>query len=86
MAAAGVYLLCAITSSLCAVLLFRQHRQTQARLLFWSFLGFSGLALNNVLLFVDYVILPDVSLLLARNLVAVASMTLLVFGFIWSSR
>lgn len=84
--AAAVYLLCALASTACAALLLRQHRRTRANLLFWSSVGFCGLALNNVLLFLDYVVIADVSLLLARNVVALASLMILVFGFIWSTR
>ena len=48
-----VYTLCAATSILCAWLLFRGYRRHRTRLLFWSALCFSGLALNNALLLFD---------------------------------
>ena len=54
-----VYVLCAITSVACALMLFRGYGRSKARFLLWSSLCFIGLALNNVLLFVDKVLLPD---------------------------
>ena len=54
----AVYMLCAATSLACAVLLLRGYRRSGARFLLWSSLCFVGLALNNVILFVDKVVLP----------------------------
>lgn len=80
--AEAVYLLCAITSSLCAALLFRGYRANRTRLLFWSSLCFVGLAFNNVLLFIDLVIVPDVDMRLLRHLPALAAMMVLLIGLI----
>jgi len=80
-----IYLLCAATSVLCAVLLFNGYRASRTRLLFWSCLCFIGLALNNVLLFLDLVVVkPDLSLL--RTSVAAAAMLALSLGLVWESR
>ena len=84
--AEAVYVLCALTSVICALLLIRNYRTTRTRLVLWSSLGFVGLAFNNVLLFVDRVMLPDVPLDLWRTLVALGAMLLLVFGLIWEAR
>jgi len=78
-----VYLLCAGTSIACAILLYRGFRQTRTRLLFWSSLCFAGLALNNVLLFVDLVIVPATDLSTLRGLVALAAIMILLLGLIW---
>jgi hypothetical protein len=79
-----VYILCAATSILCAVLLFRSYRASRTRLLFWSSLCFLGLAVNNVMLILDlYVVSTD--LFYARTLIAVGSMAMLIYGLIWSS-
>ena len=43
--AAAVYVLCALTSLACAVLLLRGFAQRGVRLLLWSGLGFVGLPL-----------------------------------------
>ena len=81
-----VYLLCAATSTLCAVLLFNGYRASRTRLLFWSSLCFIGLALNNVLLFVDLVVVTSVDLSLLRTSVAAAAMLTLCLGLVWESR
>jgi hypothetical protein len=52
-------------------------------LLFWSSLCFVGLAVNNVLLFVDLVVVPQVDLLAARNVVALVALVVMLFGLIW---
>jgi Family of unknown function (DUF5985) len=81
--AAAVYLLCALTSIVCATLLIRAYRANRARLLFWSSLCFIGLALNNVLLFVDLVLVPQVDLRKVRDLTALAALAVMLFGLIW---
>ncbi len=79
-----VYALCAAMSILCAVLLFRAYRRTRTNLLLWSTLCFLGLAINNVLLFVDIVVLPDIDLRLVRAGSALAAMVVLVVGLVES--
>ena len=81
--AALVYLLCFLTSSACAYLLGRSYHRTGAKLLLWSSLCFSCLALNNLLLVVDLLVLPQLDLRLARLLLALAGVATLLFGFIW---
>ena len=80
-----IYVLCAITSILCAVLLVRGYRQTRARLLFWSAWCFVGLAINNALLIVDMRVLPDYDLHIWRTVPAVIGAAMLVYGLIWES-
>ncbi|HEY4591725.1 MAG TPA: DUF5985 family protein [Thermoanaerobaculia bacterium] len=83
--ASVVYALCALTSALCAVLLWRAYRASRARLLLWSSLSFIGLACNNLLLFVDLVVVPSVDLSLYRSLLAAISVMVLLLGLIWGS-
>jgi hypothetical protein len=78
-----VYLLCGITSVACTVLLLRAYLENKSKLLFWSSLCFGGLALNNVLLFVDLVIVPTADLGVLRSLLAVLAMMTLLFGLVW---
>jgi hypothetical protein len=80
--AQAVYLLCAITSLLCAWLLTRGYRQHRTKLLFWAALCFVGLALNNFLVVADFVIFPAVDLRLWRTGVALLSMLLLLYGLV----
>lgn len=79
------YLLCAATSVLCAVLLLRGYLRTRTRLLMWSTLCFIGLALNNILLFLDLVVFPgpEIDLRLYRAGSALVSIALLSIGLIW---
>lgn len=84
--AEAVYILCALTSVACAVLLLRAWKRTQSRLLLWSGLCFVGLVLNNVLLFVDLVLLPTaVDLYVPRLITGLASATILLYGLIWDA-
>ncbi len=84
MIAACVYILCALTSMACAVLLGKAYKHSKARLLLWSCLCFIGLAVNNVLLFVDLAILPvEIDLSLPRSLTALIALLLLLYGLIW---
>ena len=84
--AEAVYLLCAATSVLCAILLYRGYRSSRTRLLFWSSLCFGGLAVNNVLLFLDLVVVPTVDLSVLRTSIAALAMLLLCLGLVWESR
>lgn len=85
--AEAIYILCALTSILCAVLLLRGYRATRTRLLFWASVCFGFLALNNVILYFDLVILPpQIDLFWYRNVAALIGMLALVFGLAWESR
>jgi hypothetical protein len=83
--AEAVYLLCAATSSLCAVLLLRAYARTGTRLLLWSGLCFTGLALNNAVLVVDLILVPDIDLSTWRLVPAVVGVALLLYGLIWEA-
>ena len=85
MLANAIYILCALTSVVCAVLLVRGYRRSRVRLLFWSAWCFAGLALNNILLIVDLRMLPQVDLEIWRAVPAVAGVSLLVYGLVWES-
>lgn len=80
-----IYILCALASLVCAVLLWRGHRQSGARLLRWSALCFIGLFLNNVLLIVDTHLIATVDLALYRMLPALIGALVLVYGLVWDT-
>ena len=80
-----IYVLCALTSTACAVLLLRGWRRSRVRLLLWSGLCFVGLAANNVLLVVDMRVVPDADLSFVRTLAALAGVALLLYGFVWDA-
>lgn len=81
----AVYVLCAATSLACAVLLVRGYRATRTRLLLWSSICFVGLAVNNVLLFVDLVMAPGIDLSLVRTVAAAVGVLVLVYGLVWDA-
>jgi hypothetical protein len=83
--AEAIYVLCALTSMACAVLLLRGFGRSRVRILLWTSFCFVGLALNNLLLLVDLWLLPDVPLATARGLAALAGLAPLVFGLVWES-
>jgi hypothetical protein len=78
-----VYLLCALTSVACGVMLLRGFFASRSRLLFWSGLCFIILSVNNVLLYLDLVMIPDVDLSLLRSLTALLALVVLLFGLVW---
>lgn len=83
--AEAIYLLCAATSLIAAVLLLRQYASRRTPLLLWSCVGFLGLAVNNVLVYVDFDVMPLVDLSLARSLAGAIAMIALVYGLIRES-
>ena len=79
-----VYLLCFITSLVCAWMLGRSYYRNGTRLLLWSAICFGFLALNNLALVFDLVVWPDsVDLRLLRILLALAAVISLIWGFVW---
>lgn len=85
LAPTAVYILCLITSVVCAGLLLRAYVRSRTRLLLWTALSFVCLALNNLFLVGDKVVFPDVDLLPMRQLWAVAAIGVLLYGFIWEA-
>jgi hypothetical protein len=81
--AAVVYLLCFIGSALCAYLLVSAFRRSNEKLLLWSAICFCLLAVNNLLVFVDIIVLPEVSLTAFRSLTSLAAVSVLLYGFVW---
>ena len=81
-----VYVLGALTTLLCSVLLLRGYLRGRRRWLLWSGLCFAGLTVSNSLLFIDLVLLPvSIDLFMLRLAIAAASMLLLVYGLILES-
>lgn len=81
-----LFLLAALTSFGCMVLLFRGYARTGVRLLLWSGLCFIFLTANNVLLFFDTIVWPtEVDLRLYRLAAALAGVACLLYAFIWEA-
>jgi hypothetical protein len=72
-----------LISVACAALLIRSYLRERTPLLLWCSLCFAGLTLNNLLLFTDLFVVPEVSLELWRSLTALGSLTLMLIGLIW---
>jgi hypothetical protein len=78
--------LAALTSIGCMWLLFRGYSRSAVRLLFWTGLCFVFLSVNNVILFIDTVILPtQVDLRVWRSAAALAGIACLLYAFMWES-
>ena len=78
--------LAALTSIGCTWLLLRAYSRSSVRLLFWTALCFVFLSINNVVLFIDTIVLPpQVDLRLVRLAAALAGIACLLYAFIWES-
>jgi hypothetical protein len=85
MVAPLIFVLCTLTALGCAGLLLRAYGRTHTRLLLWSGVCFAGLAVNNALVFVDLIIIPQVSLVWLRASVGVLSLLVLIAGLVWDA-
>ncbi len=77
-----VYLSCAITSLLCVFLVWRGYSKSKNRLLLWCGICFAGFALNNILLFSDLVLYPDLDFSTIRTVPALLGLLVLIYGLI----
>jgi hypothetical protein len=81
----AIYLACVATSLLCAYLLARAYRRGRTMLLIWSALCFALLALNNLVVATDILLLPNIDLTLIRLLTSLGAVSVLLYGFIWNA-
>ena len=84
--AVTVYLLCAVASLVCALLLTRGYRATRMPLLFWGALCFFVLVATNSLLFIDLIIFPQLDFSVLRSGVTLSAFCLLLYGLIFESQ
>ena len=84
-APAFVYLFCFLACAVCSGLLVRSWLKTRTSLLLWTAASFVMLAVNNLLLFADTTLLPDIDLTIFRQVTAMAAISILVFGLIWEA-
>ena len=87
MIASAVYILCALTSAACAVMLLRGYLRSKARFLLWSCLCFAAFFANNLLLMIDKVFVPETVWFPQplRSSVALVGLCLLIYGLIWDA-
>jgi hypothetical protein len=81
----AVYLLCAATALVCGLLLLRGFYRTRTRLLLWCGVCFLLLFAENVMMFVDDVLVPDVQLVVFRRGLALVGVSVLLFGLVWDA-
>lgn len=79
---AVVYSLCLVTSVACAWLLVRSYSRNKTKLLLWSGTCFVFLALNNLVVVMDILVLPQIDLTLVRVSASLAGVSTLLYGFI----
>ena len=84
--AEAVYILCALTSLACAVLLLRGYGRSRLRLLLWSGLCFAALAVSNLVLFADLVVFRGIDMSLWRSSIALVGIATLLYGLIWDAQ
>jgi hypothetical protein len=78
-----LYLLCFLTSLSCCLLLIRSYRRNKSRVLLWTAACFVLLAVDNLLVVIDLIVLPNVDLSLPRLLATLLAISTLLVGFIW---
>ena len=82
----AIYILCAATALACCVLLIRGYWRSKTRLLLWCGLCFLALTAENVILFLDLVIFPDIDLSYLHFSAAGIGVLVLLYGLIWEVR
>lgn len=82
---ATVYILCLLTSAVCAYLLVRSYIETRTRLLLFSALCFVLLTFNNLFVVLDLFVITTFDLLPFRQLATLSAVSVLLFGFIWET-
>jgi len=80
-----VYVLCLLTSAVCAGLLARAYARTHVRLLLWSAACFVLLALTNLFVVAEIALPGNRDLTALRNLSSLIGISVLLYGFIWDS-
>ena len=80
-----VYLLCFLASAVCAGLLVRQYRRSPTPVLVWSAACFVLLAVSNLLVVIDRMVIEEVSLRTLRLAVTLVAISVLLYGFIWEA-
>jgi len=82
----ATYVLNTLGCVACAIMLWRAWRRSGSRMLLLSATCFGLLTLNNALILVDVLVVPDTDLGVVRAASALAGFSVLLFGLIWESR
>lgn len=79
----AVYVLCMLTALGCSALLLVRFRRTRTRLLLWCGLFFLALAMENGMLFVDFVLVPETDFSVIRRSIPLIGVAVLLYGLIF---
>lgn len=82
---AAIYFLCAGTSLVCAVLLWRAYGRNGMRLLLWNALCFSAFAISNLIVVLDKVVFPDIDFSITRLIPSFVGVAVLAYGLVWDN-
>lgn len=80
---AVVYSLCLVTSAACAFLLVRAYGRSKSKLLLWSAVAFVLLALNNLFVVIDTLLIKEIDFTIVRQATSMAAICVLLYAFIW---
>jgi hypothetical protein len=80
-----IYGLCAFTAFLCSGMLLRGYFANKYKMLLWGGLCFAGMTINNIILIIDKIYVPEMDLTNWRLVSAMISMLILLYGLIWDS-
>jgi len=80
-----VYIFGALTCLGCALLLVRGYMRSKMRLLLWSSVFFFALSADNIVIFFDLIVFPEIKFGLLRNLFTLGGLLLLIYGLIFES-
>ena len=78
-----IYSLCLLTSGICAGLLIRSYLRSRQPLLLWSAGCFCLLALNNLAVVLDMVILTEIDFSMARQATPLSAVSVMIYRFNW---
>lgn len=78
-----LYLLCFFTSVSCCLLLTRSYSRARSKVLLWTAACFVLLAIDNLLVVIDLILLPTVDLSLPRLLANLFAVSTLLIGLMW---
>lgn len=78
-----IYTLCLISSVVCAWLLIRSYVRNRTRLLLWSAICFFLLAVNNLFVVIDLLLVQSIDFGLFRQFCTLSAISVLLYGFIW---
>lgn len=81
-----VYISCALTGAVVAILLFRQFARSKYRLLFWGGVCFTFLAAESFMIFIDLIIFPGTDLRHYRLICTLFGSLSLLCALIWETK